>query len=52
MKQFGHYENTIAGTDSLIREMGSYFHKEEKAEELCKKLDADMNYAKQQGALV
>ncbi|QQX78085.1 MULTISPECIES: hemin ABC transporter substrate-binding protein [Aequorivita] len=48
MKQFGHYENTIAGTDSLIREMGSYFHKEEKAEELCKKLDADMNYAKQQ----
>ena len=48
MKQFGHYENTIAGTDSLIREMGSYFHKEEKAEELTKKLNSDMNYAKQQ----
>ncbi|MEH6765810.1 MAG: ABC transporter substrate-binding protein [Aequorivita antarctica] len=49
MKQFGQYENTIAGTDSLIREMGGYFHKEEKAEELCKKLDAGMIYAKQQG---
>lgn len=48
MKQFGHYENTITGTDSLIREMGTYFNKEEKAEELCKKLNADMNYAKQQ----
>ncbi|SRX53814.1 Hemin-binding periplasmic protein HmuT [Aequorivita sp. CIP111184] len=48
MKQFGQYENTIAGTDSLICEMGSYFHKEEKAEELCKKLDTDINYAKQQ----
>ena len=47
MKHFGKYENTIAGTDSLIREMGSYFHKEEKAEELCKKLDADMELAKQ-----
>lgn len=49
MKQFGQYENTIAGTDSLIREMGSYFHKEERAEELCKKLDGDISYAKQQG---
>jgi iron complex transport system substrate-binding protein len=48
MKQFGHYENTIAGTDSLIREMGRYFHKEEKAESLCKKLDADMETAKQE----
>lgn len=47
MKQFGHYENTIAGTDSLMREMGSYFHKEEKAEELCKTLDADMKTAKE-----
>lgn len=48
MKQFGQYENTIAGTDSLIREMGSYFNKEEKAEALCKTLNADMAYAKQQ----
>ncbi len=51
MKQFGHYENTIAGTDSLIREMGRYFHKEEKAEELCQRLDADMYYAKEQAFL-
>lgn len=48
MKHFGKYENTIAGTDSLIREMGSYFHKEEKAEELCKKLDANMQLAKKE----
>ncbi len=45
MKQFGHYENTIQGTDSLIREMGHYFHKEEKAESLCKTLDSDMERA-------
>ncbi len=50
MKQFGHYENTIAGTDSLIREMGSYFHKEEKAEELVKKLDADFEKAQAEAA--
>jgi len=48
MKQFGQYENTIAGTDSLMREMGRYFQKEEKAEALCKTLDSDMNHAKQQ----
>jgi iron complex transport system substrate-binding protein len=48
MKQFGHYQHTIAGTDSLMREMGSYFHKEKKAEELCKTLNADMKQAKQQ----
>lgn len=42
MKQFGHYENTIAGTDSLITEMGHYFNKEEKAAELVKTLHADM----------
>ncbi len=49
MKQFGHYENTIQGTDSLIREMGHYFHKEEKAESLCKTLDGDMEMAKEEG---
>uniref|UniRef100_UPI0030D7A304 heme/hemin ABC transporter substrate-binding protein n=1 Tax=uncultured Marixanthomonas sp. TaxID=757245 RepID=UPI0030D7A304 len=45
MKQFGMYEHTIAGTDSLMREMGRYFNKESKAEELCKKLDSDMKMA-------
>ncbi len=45
MKQFGQYENTIAGTDSLIREMGIYFHKEERAEELVNNLNADFEKA-------
>ncbi|RFN58852.1 heme/hemin ABC transporter substrate-binding protein [Marixanthomonas ophiurae] len=45
MKQFGKYENTIAGTDSLMREMGRYFDKESRAEALCKKLDSDMKKA-------
>lgn len=42
MKTFGENEQTIAGTEELIREMGTYFRKEEKAEELCAKLEADM----------
>ncbi|CAN5386273.1 N/A [soil metagenome] len=33
---------TIDSTKMLIREMGSYFHKEERAEELCNKLDQDL----------
>lgn len=45
MKQFGMYEHTIAGTDSLIREMGTYFDKSSIAETLCKTLDADMEVA-------
>lgn len=48
MKQFGQYENTIVGTDSLIREMGHYFGKEANAEKLCKTLDEDIQEAKQQ----
>lgn len=48
MKRFGKYEHTIAGTDSLIREMGLYFNVSPKAEELCKKLDDDMEKAKQE----
>lgn len=45
MKDFGKYQNTIAGTDSLIREMGAYFHKEQRADSLCIKLDHDMKTA-------
>jgi iron complex transport system substrate-binding protein len=45
MKNFGKYKNTIAGTDSLIREMGAWFHKEKRADSLCAKLDSDMNSA-------
>ena len=45
MKNFGKYSNTIVGTDSLIREMGAYYHKEKRADSLCMKLDADMQKA-------
>jgi iron complex transport system substrate-binding protein len=34
--------NSIDGTKALFREMGTYFHKEERAEELCKTLDSQM----------
>lgn len=42
MKTFESKNNSIEGTKALIREMGAYFHKEERAEELCASLDADM----------
>ena len=45
MKDFGKHSNSIEGTDSLIREMGVYFHREQKADSLCKKLKNDMNKA-------
>jgi len=33
---------SIDGTKALIREIGAYFQKQAKAEELCRKLDADL----------
>lgn len=45
MKTFGDYASTIAGTDSLIREMGVYFGKEKEADSLCSKLHNEMNQA-------
>ncbi|WP_417592671.1 heme/hemin ABC transporter substrate-binding protein [Owenweeksia hongkongensis] len=45
MKTFGKYDHSIKGTEELMREMGTYFNKEEKAEELCAKLEADMSEA-------
>lgn len=45
IKTFQKYESTIAGTDSLIREMGEYFGKEKQADDLCKKLNRDMELA-------
>jgi iron complex transport system substrate-binding protein len=42
MKTFTAKNNSIDGAKALIREMGAYFHKESRAEELCTKLDADM----------
>lgn len=48
MKVFGKYNNDIKGTDSLIREMGAYFHREQAADSLCAKLDRDMEQAQQE----
>lgn len=47
MKVFGKYQSTIEGTDSLIREMGSYFKKEVEADSLCKKINSEMQTALQ-----
>ena len=41
MKTFEAKNNSIEGAKALMREMGAYFHKEQRAEELCAKLDAD-----------
>lgn len=42
MKTFDAENDSIDGTKALIREMGAYFHKEERAEELCRTLDEQM----------
>jgi len=39
MKTFSAKNDSFDGTKALIREMGAYFHKEQRAEELCKTLD-------------
>ncbi|MFW0739874.1 heme/hemin ABC transporter substrate-binding protein [Flavobacterium sp. T12S277] len=45
MKRFGEYSKSLAGTDSLMREMGSYFHKEKQADSLCKNLETELKKA-------
>ncbi|MFK7031788.1 heme/hemin ABC transporter substrate-binding protein [Flavobacterium oreochromis] len=45
MKQFGEYAKSLEGTDSLITEMGKYFHKEKQAKKLCDDLKIDMDKA-------
>src|SRR5918912_1629299 len=42
MKTFDAKNDSVEGTKALIREMGAYFHKEAKAEELCRTLDAQL----------
>lgn len=42
MKTFEAKNDSPEGTKALIREMGAYFHKEARAEELCKTLDTQM----------
>jgi iron complex transport system substrate-binding protein len=41
-KTFTAKNDSLEGAKALMREMGAYFHKEARAEELCRKLDADM----------
>jgi iron complex transport system substrate-binding protein len=45
VKTFTARNDSIDGAKALMREMGAYFHKEARAEELCRKLDADMAHA-------
>ncbi|HEX8455946.1 MAG TPA: ABC transporter substrate-binding protein [Pyrinomonadaceae bacterium] len=42
LKTFEAKNDSVDGTKSLVREMGAYFHKEERAEQLCQTLDAQM----------
>lgn len=42
MKDFNMPSDDIEGAKVLIRDMGSYFHREAQADSLCTKLDADM----------
>src|ERR1043166_9511810 len=42
MKTFAAKDNSTDGSKALLREMGAFFHKEKRAEELCAKIDRDM----------
>lgn len=42
MKTFAAKNDSIEGAKALLREMGAFFHKEQRAEELCTTLDKDM----------
>jgi iron complex transport system substrate-binding protein len=42
MKSFAAKNDSVEGTKALIREMGTYFRKEDRAEELCRALDSQM----------
>ena len=42
MKTFDAKNDSVEGTKALLREMGAYFHKEQRAEELCRTLDSQM----------
>jgi iron complex transport system substrate-binding protein len=45
MQTFHAKDDSIEGAKALLREMGAYFHKEQRAEELCAKIDRDMTAA-------
>jgi iron complex transport system substrate-binding protein len=42
MKTFQAKDDSVEGTKALLREMGSFFHKEKRAEELCARMDREM----------
>lgn len=42
LKTFTAKNDSVDGTKALIREMGAYFHREAKAEELCRTLDSQI----------
>ncbi|MCC7241649.1 MAG: ABC transporter substrate-binding protein [Acidobacteria bacterium] len=48
MKTFEAQPDSVEGTKQLLREMGAYFHKEARAEELCVTLDREMAAALEQ----
>jgi len=45
IKSFNAKNDSIEGTKALVREMGAFFGKEERAEELCERLDAKVAVA-------
>lgn len=42
MKTFQAKDDSVAGTEALLREMGAFFHKEQRAAELCAQMDRQM----------
>jgi iron complex transport system substrate-binding protein len=44
-KTFAAKNDSVDGAKALIREMGAYFNKAQRADEICRKLDADMAHA-------
>ena len=42
MKTFQAKDDSSAGTEALLREMGAFFHKEKRAEELCAQMERQM----------
>lgn len=42
MKTFQAKDDSVEGAKALLREMGAFFHREQRAEELCTKIDRDM----------
>jgi iron complex transport system substrate-binding protein len=43
LKTFDAKNDSVDGTKALVREMGTYFHREARAEELCRTLDSQMS---------